>query len=451
MAVFDFLRRDKAATPQPPTVIDKIAQKASAVAVLIQTGLATRPPSPTYDRFATEGYTQNAVAFQAINRTAEAMSSVQWEAVESGEALEVHPIISLLNRPNGRQGLSEFMQAFVGHLRIDGNAYIEGVTAGGRLRELYALRPDRMKIHKSTTGFPARYEYTVDGRSRFFDVDDQGRSDILHIRTFHPLSDWLGMSPLQPASLPIDQHNLASQWISGLLKNGAAPSGMMKMETNKELTDEQWNRLKAEIEAAHAGAMAAGRPMILQGGMDWKTTSFSPSDMGVIETKNSSAREICVALGVPPQLLGIPGDNTYSNYQEARLAFWEDTVIPLLRLFATSFNNWLAAYGYQVEVRPLLDDIPAIAEKRRAFWDMANASNDLTIDERRDLKGYAPRDSGEGDVILINSGQIALADVSLGLGDAEPEPEPEAEAIPDDDLDAEMKAVMRAVYGASPD
>ena len=56
--------------------------------------------------------------------------------------------------------------------------------------------------------------------------------------------------------------------------------------------------------------------------------SLPPADLDVINAKHASAREIALALGVPPMLLGIPGDTTFSNYQEANCNFWRTTVIP---------------------------------------------------------------------------------------------------------------------------
>jgi len=145
--------------------------------------------------------------------------------------------------------------------------------------------------------------------------------------------------------------------------------------------------------------------MLLEGGLDWTAMGLSPSDMGIIDAKSSSARDVALALGVPPQLLGIPGDNTYSNYAEARLAFWEDTVLPLMYLIIEDWNAWLAE-PYGVEIRADLDEIPAIAEKRNAMWEMADRSTDLTINERRALKGYEPIEGG--DVVLVNATQVPI-------------------------------------------
>ena len=94
------------------------------------------------------------------------------------------------------------------------------------------------------------------------------------------------------------------------------------------LSDDQFERLKRELEENYQGARNAGRPLLLEGGLDWKAMSLSPKDMDFMEAKHAAAREIALAFGVPPQLLGIPGDNTYSNYQEANRVFFRATVLP---------------------------------------------------------------------------------------------------------------------------
>jgi HK97 family phage portal protein len=389
-----------------------------------------------YGAFAKEGYSQNVVAFQAINRIGDAVASVKLGIYRGETEITDHPLAKLLKRPNPLQSYGDYMRAKIGFLLIAGNGYEERFTVGREVRELYQLRPDRMKVIPSATGIPAAYEYSMNQSKHRWDVNPRTLdSDVRHLKLFNPLDDWYGMSPIEAGAYAIDQNNEAMSWMQALLQNSARPSGALTVKDGGTLSDENFNRLKAQIEEQYSGASNAGRPMLLEGGLDWKQMGLSPTDMGILEAKAASSRDIALAFGVPPQLLGIPGDNTYANYQEARLAFWEDTALPLLDMICTDWNSWLAA-SYGVEIRPDKDSIPAIAEKRLKMWEMANASMDLTINERRELKGYGPVPGG--DVVLVSSAQIPL---SMAGETAPPEE-------PIQGLDAET--VKALAYGPTP-
>ena len=85
------------------------------------------------------------------------------------------------------------------------------------------------------------------------------------------------------------------------------------------LSDDQFDRLKAELEdGLFRARRRAGRPLLLEGGLDWKAMGLTPKDMDFIEAKNAAGRDIALAFGVPPMLLGIPGDNTYANYRRGQ-------------------------------------------------------------------------------------------------------------------------------------
>lgn len=365
-----------------------------------------------YEAFAKEAYGKNVIAYQSINKIAEAIASVRFTVFRGQQELVAHPLLDLLANPNPLQSGTEYIRAKVGYLMISGNGYEERVKVGQEVRELYQLRPDRMKVVPAASGMPAGYVYSVGGRSVKWDVDQATLdSDVRHIKLFNPMDDWYGMSPIEAGAYAIDQHNESMAWMQALLQNSARPSGALVVSNGNSLTDENFNRLKAQIEEQYSGSGNAGRPMLLEGGLDWKSMGLSPTDMGIIESKYSSARDVALAMGVPPQLLGIPGDNTYSNYAEARLAFWEDTVIPLLDFIVQDWNAWLAA-PYGVQIRPDIDQIPAIADKRSRMWEMANASNDLTINERRAMKGYEPIEGG--DVLLVSSLEVPLNDMTGG-------------------------------------
>jgi HK97 family phage portal protein len=376
-----------------------------------------------YAAFADEGYRKNVTAYAAISKIADAVASVPWLAFRGDQEVTEHDILSLLKRPNPMQSGANYMRAKVGFFLLSGNGYEERVTVAGKVRELYQLRPDRMQIVPSSNGFPKAYQYRHGGKVVSWEVDPRKMDcDIRHMKSFNPLDDWYGLSPIEAGAYSVDQNNLAMSWMQALLGNSARPSGAMSVPPEQPLTEEQFNRLKTQIDEQYSGARNAGRPMLLEGGLTWQQMGLSPVDMQIIETKYSSARDVALALGVPPQLIGIPGDNTYSNYQEARLAFWEDTVIPLIDMIADDWNQWIAQ-SQGIELRPDLDQVPAIADKRRVLWDMADKSPDLTLNERRAMKGYEPVQGG--DVILVNSSQITLADAVTPVSAPAPNLTPE--------------------------
>jgi HK97 family phage portal protein len=389
----------------------EIKQSATGAAMVMNPGQAAWS-NRDYAAFADEGYRRNVVAYRSINMIADAVASVVWTLFRGDTEITESPILDLIKNPNPMQSGKQYMRAKVGFLMLSGNGYEEKVEAGGRIAELYQLRPDRMTVVTGNNGFPICYEYKAGMRTAKFVLDDLGVGAVRHLKLFNPLDDWYGMSPVEAGAYSIDQHNLSMSWMQSLLQNSARPSGALKTSGEQPLSDEQFHRLKTQLEEQHQGAANGGRPMLLEGGLDWQQMGMSPSDMGIIETKYSAARDVALAFGVPPQLLGIPGDNTYANYAEARLAFWEDTVIPLVNMIGEDWNASITEEG--TELHPDLDKIPAIADKRMTLWTMADNATDLTINERRELKGFEKIQGG--DVLLVGLGLMPLADASTGLG-----------------------------------
>jgi HK97 family phage portal protein len=360
-----------------------------------------------YVRFAEEGYRRNVIAFRAASMIATAIASVPWQVSERGRSrtrvLEKHPLLALLKRPNPLQGDAAFIESVVTHKLIAGNAYLHAVgPKGAAPMELHALRPDRVTIIAGIGGVPKAYRYQVGQQQTDFPVDRiSGQSRILHLKNFHPLDDWYGMSAVEAAAYSIDQHNQCGAWNQALLQNGARPSGALMVKAADggagHLSEPQYVRLKQQLDEQFSGAANAGRPLLLEGGLEWKEMSLSPKDMDFIGIKHSSARDIALAFGVPPQLLGIPGDNTYANLQEARVALWEQTILPNLQHLVDALNNWLSpmfsdalTIGYDAEA------IPAITAKRDALWQRIGSANFLSDEEKRKLLGLGAAEANHG-------------------------------------------------------
>ncbi len=382
--MFDFLKR----TPEPAPE----AKASAAGPVIAWQGAGRVAWSPRdVSSLMRNGFSGNPVGFRSVKLIAEAAAALPLIVQDGQRRYEDHPIVRLIRRPNQAQGKAELFEALFGQLLLSGNGYIEAVGgADGSPEELHVLRSDRMSLIPGADGWPVAYEYSVGSKKHRFHLGE-GPPPICHVKSFHPQDDHYGLSPLQAAASAVDVHNSASRWSKALLDNAARPSGAIVyrgVDGQGALSPEQYDRLQEEMEAYHQGARNAGRPMLLEGGLDWKPMGFSPSDMEFQKTKEAAAREIALAFGVPPMLLGIPGDATYANYQEANRAFYRLTVVPLATRVAAAVAHWLSEFtGDSVEIKPDLDQVPALAAERDNQWRRVSEANFLSNAEKRSMLG----------------------------------------------------------------
>ena len=388
--MFEFLNRasgsKEAAAQAAP------AAKASAtgpVVAMQSSGRVAWSPRDTVS-LTRNGFNANPIGFRAVKIISEAAAALPLVVQDRLRRYDVHPVQELLGRPNMSQGRAELFEALFAQILLTGNGYLEAVADEGLPAEMHVLRSDRMSLIPGKNGWPVAYEYNLGGRKVRFPVTE-GLSTVCHIKSFHPQDDHYGFSAMQAAANAVDVHNAASRWSKALLDNAARPSGAIiykGAEGQAQLTNDQYTRLVDEMESQHQGARNAGRPMLLEGGLDWKPMGFSPSDMEFQKTKEAAAREISIAYGVPPMLLGIPGDATYANYQEANRAFYRLTVLPLATRVTSAIADWLSDFtGARIDVRPDLDQIPALSAERDAQWRRVADASFLSSSEKRSLLG----------------------------------------------------------------
>ncbi|MEL6567721.1 MAG: phage portal protein, partial [Pseudomonadota bacterium] len=334
-----------------------------------------------------DGYLANAVAYRCVRMVSEAAASVP--LVSSDDDLS-----ALLSRPLPDLDGTSLLQALHAHLQISGNAYLEAVQLADDEPPgaLFVLRPDRMKAHTGLNGWIEGWTYEVGRTRRRLERNVDGWLPVLQVKLFHPGDDTYGLAPLSPARKALDLHSGGADWQKALLDNSARPSGALVYgKDGAHLTDEQFTRLKDELESAHSGPGNAGRPLLLEGGLEWKPMSLSPADMDFQAARNAAAREIALAFGVPPMLLGIPGDNTYSNYREANAAFWKMTVLPLAQRVSRALSNWLVPRFPRAEaISCRIDSVPALALERAELFARLDETSFLTDEEKRSIAGLAP-------------------------------------------------------------
>ena len=268
-----------------------------------------------------------------------------------------------------------------------------GRGATGHPVELFALRPERISIQPGADGWPVAYCYKVGEQIITLPVaDEDGWPHVIHIKSFHPDDDHYGAGCLAAAEQAVAIHNAASRWNRALLENAARPSGALVYDSPDAagLTPEQFERLREELATAFAGHANAGRPMLLEGGLKWQSLSMSPADMDFATLKAAAARDIALAFGVPPMLLGLPGDNTYANYREASRALWRLTLLPLMGKILSGLQEGLAPWFPEARLAVDLDHVPALAEDRERLWAQVSGADFLSDEEKRALLGLAP-------------------------------------------------------------
>lgn len=387
MQLFNFLKRRE-------------TKSSRSSALLVPFGVAEAKFTPRqYDQLAAEAYQRNVVAYRCIRLVSQNAAAVPWQVFKgkgnNKTRADDHALLQLLDNPNPVESGASLFEAVYGFYLIAGNSYVEAVgPKDGAPMELWSLRPDRMKIVPGRQGVPGAYRYAVNGETVEYRADAlTGRADILHLKAFHPLDDWYGMSPLEAAAFSIDQHNEAAKWNAALLQSSGRPSGALiykpaHPEALDTLTDEQRDRLKDEIERYFSGAKNAGRPMVLEGGLDWRDMSLTPKDMDWLAGKDVSAREIALAFNVPPQLIGIEGSLTFANFEQARLSLFDDAVLPLLDRMKDALNAWLCPrFGDDISVSFDIDAVEALAPRREKTWARIAAADFMTAEEKRAALG----------------------------------------------------------------
>ena len=353
-----------------------------------------------YADLAKEGYLKNAIAYRCINEISKGASAVPFIIKSGDQIIDEHPLIDLLNRPNPQQSYSEFFNSLFGYVLLSGNAYILKVGGErGSPKELHQLRPDRIEIKGSGNPIPERYNYMVNGRvQNSYEVDQEnGFSELKHVKLWNPLDDYYGLSPMSAAAAEIDQFNMSTKHNVNLLQNGARPSGAVIFKPKDDsgfavnLTESQRQQLLTDLNNRFSGAGNAGRPMLLEGDFDWKEMGLTPKDMDFKALKNMAATDIALCFGVPSQLVGVPDSQTYSNVAEARLALYEETIIPHLRKVASDLNEWLVSmFDERLRLEFDIDSIPALSERRRKIYENVTSAvreGIMTRNEAREIIG----------------------------------------------------------------
>lgn len=342
-----------------------------------------------------EGYKKSVYVYRCVRERSKAISSVplvvkQKKKGEEDIILPDHPLQQLLDKPNphySKQTLKEFWQM---SRLLSGDAYFHLAELDNKLQpsEIYYLRPDRVTIKGSDIEFIDHYIYKINRKK--YKVEP---AEILHFKILNPTDDLYGMSPIVAGTQTIGVANAVQEWNKVFFDNSARPDGAFVSDVR--LTDPEYERAKTEIDERYTGVKNAHRPLLLEGGVDWKEIGKSHKDLDFPELKKWSAIDICVLFEVDPIFVGLPEASTYNNKKEAKKSFWEDTVLHDLEDLVEQINNNLAVrYGDDIYVEADLSEVEALRENENDRVKRINSKvehNYITLNEARVADGKEAR------------------------------------------------------------
>ena len=274
--------------------------------------------------------------------------------------------------------------------------------------ELWPLEPTHTKVYGvETQYFPDFYRYERDGVKRTYPVvAGTGESEVLHWKTFNPMSRHRGMSPFAAAAFDVDIHNAGSEWNKALIDNDTRPSGLLTSEATN-ITGPQRKEIAQSIKEVEDGDRSY---LILGNGLKWQQLGLSPKDLDWMGSKGVTANSIASSLGVPGQIIGLPGSQTYANYETALLVFYENTVIPLAKAYIAELNAWLVPkYGEQkLKIEINTDDIEALEPRRRERWESTAKADWITPDEKRIRTGFDPIGDPAYNEVYMPAGMLPI-------------------------------------------
>lgn len=333
------------------------------------------------DRAIKHGLKASVWVYRCIQRRAKAMASVSWYVEERQGDKWVrkpnHPLEVLLAEPNPFMSGQQLMEYLVNHLDLGGNGLWHMVTARKMPVELWPIKPDPtiIKPVPDRQKFISHYEYTIEPGNKI----RLEPKEIIHFRFVDPGNLYWGLAPLQVAAITVDTDVEAVRWNKIALQNRAVTDGVFTFE--HPLTEEQWEEARKQVREQHQGADNARTPWVLGAGAKWYQMSLTPVEMDFLNSRKFSREEICAVFDVPPILVGATEASTYNNYQTSRLAFWEDTIIPLLDSIRECLDMALIPYwdpeaakpGVQAKLRIMYDlsTVPAMQDKFSAKVDAA--------------------------------------------------------------------------------
>ena len=346
-----------------------------------------------------EYYPKSALVYSAIKTRQDAVSRAPLKVYRRARGVrartepvgEDHPAQRVVDFPNPFWTRSGLWRATETYLGLWGAAFwgLER-DGGGRVSEIWPLRPDRMKIVPDPRDYVRGFVY-YPGQGRPF--VSYVPEDIVWMRYFNPLDEYAGLSPIAPLRLSVDMAMDALKAGRTSLSNDSVPG--LFIETSDTPTDEEAREFYERWESRFRGPDRVNRPALLSSGMKAVNLGFSPREMEHVQSLRWSLEDVSRVYGVPKPLLGDLEHGTFANFATARRTFWEDTIVPQLTMYQDTLNQRLVPSLGDPSLH-LEFDLAAVEALRENENDKAQRrqiyvkAGIMTVDEVRAEMGMGP-------------------------------------------------------------
>ncbi len=312
-------------------------------------------------------YREHVWVYACINAIAQSISGVpllfKTGTRKDPKIVESHLMVNLFEAPNPMMSGSQLLEATFIYLGLTGEAFfiVERDSERQVPREIWVCHPGRFKeVVDAETGLISGWVYGKGVKK----IPLQPH-EVVFFRYFNPYHDYRGLAPLQAAKSGVEQDWWAGKYNAAFFKNSAQPGGVL--ETSGNLSDEEYQRVRAQWQDRHGGASKAHAIALLEGGLSYKQTGLSQKDMDFLEQRKWNREEIMAAFKVPKPELGLYDDVNFATSKTQRKLFWENTLLPKMALFEFVLWNQLCRHidGGRIWAEFDYSNISALQEDRQ--------------------------------------------------------------------------------------
>jgi len=319
-----------------------------------------------------DAYRCNAWVNIAVNILIRNIARADFIIESNGVEIKNGPLFALFHRPNENLSRFDLWKETAAWWFMEGEAFWWfGPDYGGGLpKEIYILNPRKIQLEgegldvgRQNLKTKKRWYYNA-GAELVPIFDDE----IIHFKDFNPWNSLRGVNPLVSLALELEQDYYANRANSTLLKNNAIPQGLLK--TDQILRPEEADAIERRWESKY-GQVKAGRKIAVLGkGTSFEALSFNPDVIKLFELKKWNLYTILAKFGIPPRVANISDKSTAlsgKDTAEQHSAFWQYTLIPLLRQFEQILESkFFLRFGLKETGRFDLWDIPELKEHEDA-------------------------------------------------------------------------------------